>query len=271
MWQSCDCLFRLDLTNLASLTGWEHCLKQINSNVRLYVDQPFASGAAVPLEEGQVHYLAHVMRVKLGDSVAVFNGRDGEWVATVSDLSKRSCTLRLEGRFSPQVGVPDLWLCFAPVKRARLDFLVQKATELGVSEIRPVMTRRTVVARVNLDRLRSNVIEAAEQTGRLSVPEIFAPHTLEDLLAHWSDDRALYFCDEESPSDAESAITVLTKDASAKAAILIGPEGGFDPAERDALRAHSFVRPLSLGPRIMRADTAAIAALSLWQATNGDW
>jgi len=246
-------------------------LGQDHTRVRLFVEHLLTEGEALNLDDGQSHYLTHVMRLKVGDAVAVFNGRDGEWVSKISDVSKRVCTLRLERQVLPQNRVPDLSLCFAPVKRARLDFLVQKATELGVSEIQPVMTRRTVVSRVKLDRLRANVIEAAEQSGRLSVPDIFAPKTLEALLADWSQDRVLYYCDEESASESESAVNVLSARKSPKAAILIGPEGGFDPAERRVLRGCVFVIPLNLGPRIMRADTAAIAALSLWQATNGDW
>lgn len=244
---------------------------QDHTRVRLFVDHAFSEGGALVLDDGQAHYLTHVMRLKLGDPVAVFNGQDGEWASTVSNLAKRSCTLRLDRQVLPQNEVPDLVLCFAPVKRARLDYLVQKATELGVSEIQPVMTRRTNVSRVNLDRLESNVVEAAEQSGRLSVPDIFAPKKLETLLAKWSQDRVLYYCDEESTSGAESAVRVLTANKSPRAAVLIGPEGGFEPAERKLLRDCAFVVPLNLGPRIMRADTAAIAALSLWQATNGDW
>lgn len=244
---------------------------QDHTRVRLFVDQPFADGVSLTLDASQSHYLTHVMRLRSGDRVAVFNGREGEWASSIHDVSKRSTTLRLESQVLPQVGVPDLWLCFAPVKRARLDFLVQKATELGVSGIRPVMTRRTIVARVNLDRLKANVIEAAEQSGRLSVPGIFEPATLPALLDDWPQDRMLYYCDEESRAESESAIAAFTKSRSSSAAVLIGPEGGFEASERDMLRECAFVTPLSLGPRIMRADTAAVSALTLWQATNGDW
>jgi 16S rRNA (uracil1498-N3)-methyltransferase len=209
------------------------------------------------------------MRAKRGDVLHVFNGRDGEWRAQVHDVTKRSVTLQLEAQTRPQAGVPDLWLLLAPIKKTPLDYIVQKATELGVARIQPVITRRTIVERVNLDRMRANAIEAAEQSGRLTVPEIAEPTDLAKLVAKWSPDRKLMFCDEAG--EAPSAVAALSQRPRAPWAILTGPEGGFDTTERGMLRALSFVVPVSLGPRIMRADTAALAAIAIWQSTLGDW
>jgi 16S rRNA (uracil1498-N3)-methyltransferase len=237
--------------------------------VRLFVEAELAAGLRVAPDDGQAHYLLHVMRAKLGDSVLLFNGRDGEWRARIAEIGKRSCVLECVAQTAPQCEVPDIWLVFAPVKKTPADYLTQKAAELGVRRLQPVTTRRTVVARVNLERMRANAIEAAEQSGRLSVPEIAEPATLARLLATWPTDRRLLFCDEhgDAPSIAE-----LLRDASVgRWAVLTGPEGGFDPEERAMLRALPFVIPVSLGQRILRADTAALAALAIWQALCGDW
>jgi 16S rRNA (uracil1498-N3)-methyltransferase len=236
---------------------------------RLFIEAPLAAGALVPLGDDQSHFLANVMRAKTGDVVGLFNGRDGEWRAAVHEITKRRVTLKLEARTRAQAGVPDLWLLLAPIKKTPLDYIVQKATELGVARIQPVMTRRTIVDRVNLERMRANAVEAAEQSGRLAVPEIAEPADLAKLIPTWDGARKIMFCDEGG--EAEPAASALAKHAQGPWAVLTGPEGGFDPAEREMLRRLSFVVPVSLGPRIMRADTAALAALALWQSTLGDW
>lgn len=236
---------------------------------RLFVDKDLSPGTDLPLPEAQTHFLAHVLRAKPGDRVRVFNGRDGEWSAEIAEVAKRTVTLRLEGQTRGQVGVPDLWLLLAPVKKTPLDYIVQKATELGVARIQPVLTRRTIVDRVNSERMTANAVEAAEQSGRLCVPEIAPPIALEKAFANWSAERRVMFCDEAG--DAQPAAQALEKAGRAPWAILTGPEGGFDPAERDMIRALKFTVPVTLGPRIMRADTAALAAIAIWQATLGDW
>lgn len=244
-------------------------LTEPGGRTRLYVTAPLGEGASVPAGEGQAHYLLHVMRAKAGDSVRLFNGRDGEWLARIAQAGKRGVVLTCRARTAPQADVPDVWLAFAPVKKTPADYLVQKATELGVAALLPVFTRRTIVARVNEERMAANAIEAAEQSARLSVPEVRPPVTFDKLLASWPKERRIFFCDEggDAPPLAEAA-----RDAPAgSAAILTGPEGGFDPAEREALRALSFVTPVTLGSRILRADTAALAALAVWQSVRGDW
>ena len=236
--------------------------------VRLYVEAALGEGVRLAPGEGPSHYLLHVMRAKAGERVRLFNGRDGEWLAEIAEVSKRSCVLVCERRLAPQADVPDLWLVFAPVKKTPADYVAQKATELGVSVLQPVLTRRTIVARVNLERLAANAVEAAEQSGRLSVPEVRAPLTFDKLLAGWPRQRRLLFCDEGgAPPIAEA----LRAAPDGPWGVLTGPEGGFDPAEREALRQCDFVTPVSLGARILRADTAALAALAVWQAVRGDW
>jgi 16S rRNA (uracil1498-N3)-methyltransferase len=224
------------------------------------------AGAAMPLSDGQSHYLLHVMRAKSGDRLRLFNGRDGEWAAEITTVTKRGAIVTARVPTMPQQQVPDLWLAFAPVKKTPADYLAQKATELGVARLQPVFTRRTIVARINEERLAANAIEAAEQSERLSVPEIAAPVKLEKMLASWPVGRTLYFCDEGGDARplAQAAVP-------GPAAILTGPEGGFDPAERELLRSRSFVVAVTLGPRILRADTAALAALAVWQSVAGDW
>jgi 16S rRNA (uracil1498-N3)-methyltransferase len=241
-------------------------LKEAGGKVRLFVAAGLAAGAEVPLNESQAHYLLHVMRAQEGDRVSLFNGSDGEWLAEIAKAGKRGVTLACLKQTEPQTEVPDIWLLFAPVKKTPADYLVQKATELGVARLQPVFTRRTIVTRVNEERLLANAIEAAEQSGRLSVPEIGAPMPLEKALTAWPKDRTLYFCDEGGDAQPLAEVAKL-----GPAAILTGPEGGFDPAERAMLRALPFVVPVTLGPRILRADTAALAALAIWQAVAGDW
>ena len=235
--------------------------------IRLYTKHDLVSGAALPLDEGQSRYLAAVMRLAVGDEVAVFNGRDGEWRATLASVGKRAVVLTALSQSRPQTVGPDVDLIVALVKRGPLETIIEKATELGVSRLRLVTTERTNADHVRLDRLRIIALEAAEQTGRLDVPQVAEPIKLERLLADWSPDRRLMFCDE-----AGDALPVLEAvKAVGPWGILIGPEGGFSPKERDWLRALAFTTPVSLGPRILRADTAAISALTLWQAAVGDW
>ncbi|HEY8253853.1 MAG TPA: 16S rRNA (uracil(1498)-N(3))-methyltransferase, partial [Rhizomicrobium sp.] len=223
---------------------------------------------AVALDEGPSHYLLHVLRAKSGNRVLLFNGRDGEWLAQIGQASKRGVTATCLSQTRPQAGEPDLWLAFAPIKKTPADYLVQKATELGVSRLLPVFTRRTIVSRVNLERMAANAAEAAEQSERLTVPGIREAVDLDKLLASWPKERRLYFCDEGGDA---RPLAEAARGASGPAAILTGPEGGFDPAEREMLRTQSFVVPVTLGPRILRADTAALAALSVWQSVAGDW
>ncbi len=241
---------------------------EAGGKTRLYVTGDLGAKVAVTLDEGQVHYLLHVMRAQTGNRVLLFNGRDGEWLAEIAQSGKRGVTAKCLAQTQPQSGVPDIWLAFAPVKKTPSDYLVQKATELGASVLLPVFTRRTIVSRVNAERMAANAIEAAEQSARLSVPVIREIVALDRMLASWPKERRLFFCDEggEATPLAEAA-----RGVSGPAGILTGPEGGFDPAERDALRALPFVTPVTLGPRILRADTAALAALAIWQSVAGDF
>jgi 16S rRNA (uracil1498-N3)-methyltransferase len=209
------------------------------------------------------------MRRAVGGDVALFNGRDGEWLARLSAVSKRGCALVVESQLRTQAVGPDLELVVALVKRTRLETIVEKATELGARRVRLVITRFTNADRTNVARLQAIAIEAAEQTGRMDVPDVAAPEKLDRLLDGWKAGRRLMFCDEAG--DARPVLEALAGDTSPAWAVLIGPEGGFAPEERDRLRAQAFVTPVTLGPRILRADTAAISALTLWQAARGDW
>jgi 16S rRNA (uracil1498-N3)-methyltransferase len=241
---------------------------EAGGKTRLYVTGDLGASTAVALDEGQAHYLLHVLRAKAGDRVLLFNGRDGEWLAEIAQAGKRGVTAACLKQTQPQAGAPDIWLAFAPVKKTPSDYLVQKAVELGASCLRPVFTRRTIVTRINVERMAANAIEAAEQSARVSVPEIREGVTLEKLLASWPGERRLYFCDEGGDA---TPLAQAARGTNGPAAILTGPEGGFDPAERELLRAQTFVTPVSLGPRILRADTAALAALAVWQSVSGDW
>jgi len=241
--------------------------------MRLFVDADLAAGASVTLGDAQAHYLRNVMRCADGAALELFNGRDGEWKAVLAFQGKKAAAARVEARRREQATEPDLWLCFAPIKKARIDYIAEKATELGVSVLQPVLTRHTAVERVNLERLRANAVEAAEQTERLSVPDVRAPIEFAKLITMWPPGRRLLICDETGggPPIAE-ALGKL--DASAKAApwaILIGPEGGFAREELDSIRKMSDVLAVGLGPRILRADTAALAAIACWQSLLGDW
>lgn len=216
----------------------------------------------------QAHYLTGVLRLSPGDPVSVFNTRDGEWLAYLVSVTKKAASLRFERRVAEVQPPPDIDYVFAPLKHARLDYVVQKATELGARRLRPVITQRTIAERVNLDRMKANVIEAAEQCNLVFVPEVFEPVKLPKILAEWDDRRALIYCDETAAiANPLEALKLLQ----APAAVLIGPEGGFTGEEKALLTELSFVTAISLGPRIMRADTAAVAALTLVQAVLGDW
>jgi 16S rRNA (uracil1498-N3)-methyltransferase len=239
---------------------------------RLYVPDDLAAGAALDLADGQAHYLRSVLRLAAGAALALFNGRDGEWRGRIDGIGKGWCSIALDTQIRRQRAEPDLWLVFAPVKRARIDYLVEKATELGVSELHPVRTSRTIVERVNLERLQANAIEAAEQTERLMVPRVHPPESLPALIARWPAGRRLVVCDERGRAPPIAAVAVELRDAlSEGAAVLIGPEGGFTETELDGLANLPFVNPVSLGPRVLRADTAALAALAVLQALAGDW
>jgi 16S rRNA (uracil1498-N3)-methyltransferase len=244
-------------------------LKEAGGRTRLFVTAALEPGASVMLDQGQTHFLLHVLRAKAGDRVLLFNGRDGEWQAEIATAGKRGVMLAVRAPTAPQAGVPDLWLAFAPVKKTPSDYLVQKATELGVSKLQPVFTRRTIVTRINQERLLANAVEAAEQSGRQTVPEIGAAINLDNLLSTWPRERTIFFCDEGG--DTISLADAVRNSEDGPAAILTGPEGGFDPAERKSLRAQPLVTPVNLGPRILRADTAALAALAIWQSVKGDW
>lgn len=240
---------------------------------RLFVDAALIESGVVELDADRAHYLRNVLRLEAGDAVSLFNGRDGEWRATIEIAAKRHARLIVGRPIRAQQVEPDLWLVFAPIKRARIDFVAEKATELGVSALVPVFTRYTAMTRVNVDRLRANALEAAEQTERLSVPRVHEALTLEALLRDWQKDRRLLLAD-ESGGGKPIGEALRELDASARAApwaVLVGPEGGFHRDELDALHKLDFVTAVGLGPRILRADTAALAALSCWQALVGDW
>lgn len=236
---------------------------------RVYVEDALAKGTEVVLDDMQSHHITGVLRATKGDALHLFNGRDGEWRTVIVDIAKRAVTVSVEAQTVAQTNVPDLHLLVAPVKRTPFDYLVQKATELGIARIRPVITRRTIVDRVNQDRMQANAIGATEQSGRLDIPAIDEPVALANVFKQWPAERRVMFCDEAG--DALPAAQALSQAGRGPWAILTGPEGGFDPAEREMIRALSFVVPVTLGPRIMRADTAALAAITIWQSTLGDW
>ena len=243
------------------------------SVTRLFVASDLAAGVEAPLSEAQAHYLRHVMRRDNGAPLLLFNGRDGEWRGTLSLSGKKAASVAVGERTRDQAAEPDLWLCFAPIKRARIDYVAEKATELGVAVLQPMLTQHTAVERVNVERLRANAIEAAEQTERLSVPEVREPVELMKLLADWPAERRLLMCDETGggPPIADVLGKLDDKARAAPWGIVIGPEGGFSAGELAALRRMKDVTAVGLGPRILRADTAALAALACWQALVGDW
>lgn len=238
--------------------------------IRLYIDHGFAPGQPVPLDAAQAHYLGGVMRQPVGAEIAVFNGRDGEWSARLQSLGKRGAELALIAPTAPQVDPPDVWLLFAPIKKARTDFIVEKAAELGASRIQPVQTDHSNTERIARERLQAHAVEAAEQCGGTFVPPVADLVALPRLLAGWDPARRILWADEALAGAAPppQALAALPR---GPWAILIGPEGGWSEAERQRLARLDFVHSISLGPRVLRADSAAVAALTLWQAVLGDW
>jgi 16S rRNA (uracil1498-N3)-methyltransferase len=239
------------------------------TSTRLHVAGPLTGGASVPLAPDQLNYLANVLRLADGDGLLAFDGVSGEWRARFRRLSKKAGALEILDQTRPQPPPGDIWYLFAPLKHARLDYMVQKATEMGAARLVPVLTRRTQATRVNLERMRANVVEAAEQCGVLNVPPVADEIRLEALLDGWDATRRIVFCDEAAPVG--DPVVALRAIPPGPLAALIGPEGGFDPGERARLLAMPCVIPVSLGPRILRADTAAVAILTIVQAVLGDW
>ena len=237
------------------------------AKIRLFVDAPLGEGQSVPLTRAQAHYLFTVMRLSPGDHVALFNGRDGEWLAEVVDAGRKTGRLRCLGRSAPLLPPPDLWFLFAPIRKERTDFIVEKATEMGAARILPVSTDHTLARSLRRDRLQAHAVEAAEQCGGTYVPPVDDLQPLARVLDDWPADRRLMFCDEALAGARQG----LAGQPPGPWAILIGPVGGFSDRERQRLRAMEQAVPVSLGPRILRADTAAVAALTLWQLTLGDW
>ncbi|WP_304616632.1 16S rRNA (uracil(1498)-N(3))-methyltransferase [Paracoccus sp. (in: a-proteobacteria)] len=237
------------------------------ARIRLFIDHPLSEGQAVPLDAAQAHYLSGVMRLRAGEAITVFNGRDGAWSARLDEAGKRGGIITALEQTGPQRDPPDLWLLFAPIKKARTDFIVEKATEMGAARILPVQTDHTNSERIRQDRLHAHAVEAAEQCGGTFVPELTDLAPLSRLLDGWDSARRILWADEARVGAAQ-ALAGLPR---GPWAILIGPEGGFSAAERKRLSSLPFVTPVSLGPRILRADTAAVAALALWQAALGDW
>jgi len=236
---------------------------------RLYITKGLASGALVELAAGQAHHLHTVLRLGRGAAVAAFNASDGEWLCRIAESRRGGAWVTVERQIRLPASGPDLWLLFAPIKRVRLDWLIEKATELGIGALLPVWTARTQVERLNLERLRAHAVAAAEQSGRLSVPEVRSPEALDRLLAGWSPERRLLVCDESGAGAPIGEVAAQLQ--SAPAGLLIGPEGGFAETELDALGDLPFVTRIGLGPRVLRAETAALAALAVFQAIAGDW
>ena len=236
---------------------------------RLYVSADLHAGASVAASAEQFNYLSNVLRMSEGDALLVFNGRDGEWQARLNFNGKKKLSLNIETQTRAQTPLPGLHFLFAPLKVGRLDYLVQKAVEMGAGTIRPVITQHTQNHRVSVDKLQANALEAAEQCGILALPQVLEPVKLEVVLADWDSSRRLIFCDEDHST--QNPMSALTKISETHFAILIGPEGGFSDEERKLLRTFSFVTAIPLGPRILRADTAAVAAMAVVQAVIGDW
>ena len=232
---------------------------------RLFIDETLSEGMALTLDGAQANYLGSVLRLGAGAQIKAFDDRTGEWLGRIEEAGKRKVALRIERKLRDREAVPDLWLLFAPIKRGRIDWLVEKATEIGAARLVPVITRRTIVDRLNLERLRAHAVEAAEQCERTALPELAEPVKLDALLKGWPDERRLYFADEGG------GVPLADAAEAGPAAILIGPEGGFTDEEREAITAVKQARPVSLGPRILRADTAAIAALAIWMGKAGVW
>ncbi len=238
---------------------------------RLYLEgEVFSFGAAPALKEAQIHYLLHTLRVREGETLLVFNGKQGEWLARVAKIFKKNVRLEITEQRREQKNVPPIDLIFAPVKNDKIDFLVKRAVELGVRSVQPVMTQYTVVSRINMERLRTNAVEAAEQCGRMDIPLVLESQTLPQLLSRWDPDTCMLYCDEDGKGQPVRVLLPALETGKAYA-VLTGPEGGFSAEERGILRAQPYIKALSLGPRILRAETAALAALANIQAWLGDW
>ena len=236
---------------------------------RLFVANPLGADGEIALTPAQAHYLLHVLRLSAGSRLLVFDGRNGEWRAEIAAAKKSGCTIRLVEKVREQTATQDIGYAFAPLKQGRLDYMVQKAVEMGVSSLQPVITAHTAVSRLNLERMKANAIEAAEQCGVLTLPDIHAPVKFETMINTCGKDRVIVFCDERA--ELSPPLEALEKLRGRKVTALIGPEGGFSLSERETLLSRSFVYPISLGPRVMRADTAAVAVLALLNAVLGDW
>ncbi len=240
----------------------------MSAKIRLYVEHPLGEGQSVPLTRDQAHYLFGVMRLAVGASLALFNGKDGEWLAEVVEAGKRGGALLCASQTRPLQMPPDLWLLFAPIKKARTDFIVEKAAEMGAARIIPVQTEFTNSERIRQDRLQAHAVEAAEQCGGTFVPQVGDLQKLDRMLDDWPEGRQLMFCDE---AEVGSALRLSENKTGCPWAILIGPEGGFSERERKRLSSLPFTHVVSLGPRVLRADTAAVAAMTMWQQALGDW
>lgn len=236
---------------------------------RLFVREALADGSVIHADRGQAHYLRDVLRLKSNSTVLLFNGKNGEWLARLEEDGRKGARLVVESQNRAQSMAPDLWFLFAPIKRGRIDYMVQKATELGASAIQPVQTAFTNQTRFKAERLEANIIEAAEQCGVLNIPELLPMQKLEKVLKGWDPARRIMYCDENA--QIANPVDALGKIEKGPLAVLIGPEGGFSEQERVQLSAHDFVTSISLGPRLLRADTAGVAALTLVQAVLGDW
>lgn len=236
---------------------------------RLFVPQPMLAGGVVEPDRQQAHYLTNVLRMQAGGHLLVFNGEDGEWLAEIAEVTKKSLTLMLTMQVRPQPAPSDLVYCFAPLKVGRLDYLIQKAVEMGAGVLQPVITQHTQMSTIGVDRIRANAIEAAEQCGILAIPEVREVVKLDRLIWEWDAARRLFFCDEGASTN--NPVPALKAVSEKRLGLLVGPEGGFSDDERRQLRALRYVTPIPLGPRILRADTAAVAAMAVIQATIGDW
>lgn len=241
----------------------------MSAKIRLYVEHPLGEGQSVPLDKSQAHYLFGVMRQAVGGTILLFNGQDGEWRAEIAEAGKRGGTLVCVQQVRPLQMPPDLWLLFAPIKKARTDFIVEKAAEMGAARIVPVITEFTNIGRVQRDRLQAHAVEAAEQCGGTYVPEVAEVVKFDRLLDCWDATRQIMFCDEALAGTSSGLPALLNPPV--PWAIIIGPEGGFSERERNRLRSADFTHAATLGPRILRADTAAVAAMTLWQQALGDW
>jgi 16S rRNA (uracil1498-N3)-methyltransferase len=236
---------------------------------RLFAPQPMQAGGTIEPDRQQAHYLTNVLRMQPGGQLLVFNGEEGEWLAEIAEVTKKSLTLALTMQVRPQPAPSDLVYCFAPLKQGRLDYMIQKAVEMGAGVLQPVITQHTQMSNIGTDRIRANAIEAAEQCGILAIPQVCEPVKLDRLIWEWDGARRLIFCDEGAKTN--NPVPVLKAITEKHLGLLVGPEGGFSDEERRQLRALPYVTPIPLGPRILRADTAAVAAMAVIQATIGDW